>query len=212
MALLPMAPALAGVSGFASAGLVAAALGGTAELPVGPGFNGALPPIGFEPVGLGAGDVEPVDGFPGSAGLPEAVDPAAPAEPGEGMALLPVGPGLAGASALASCGRPEAPVGPLPDSALLPVGPGLAGSEAVNPVLVESGFAAAAIAEGSAGLPVTLGSAGRDESLVESLAGSLPCSEALPCSRDLEPSLGPSLGEVTGVRSIQPPHRRSLLP
>ncbi|WP_231347151.1 hypothetical protein [Methylorubrum sp. B1-46] len=177
---------MAGDSGFASAGLVPVALGGTALLPVGPGFNGALPPVGLAPVGLeAAGVAEPVDGFPGSADLPEAVDPAAPAEPAEGMALLPVGPDFNGASALASSGRPEAPVGPLPDSALLPVGPGLAGSEAVGPVLVGSGFAEAAVAEGSTGLPITLGSAGRDESLVESLADSLPCSEALPCSRDL---------------------------
>ncbi|WP_238258864.1 hypothetical protein, partial [Methylorubrum podarium] len=123
-----------------------------------------------------AGDAAPADGFPGSVGLPDTgpVAVAALAEgeaeggDAEGTALLPVGPGLAGASVFASCGRLDDPVGPLPDSALLPVGPGLAGSEAIGPALVGSGFAEealaeAAVADGSAGLPVTLESAGRDE-------------------------------------------------
>ncbi|BAU89358.1 hypothetical protein MPPM_0753 [Methylorubrum populi] len=226
-ALLPVAPALRGASGFASAGLVPAALGGTALLPVVPGFNGALPPAEAEFVGpevvepAAVGEADPADGRPGSVGLPD-IGPVAMAGPAGGTALLPVGPGLTGASALTSCGRPEAPVGPLPDRALLPVGPGftgsdftgsdLVGSAAAGPALVGSGFAAEAVADGSAGLPVTLESAGRAESFVESLAGSLPCWRDLPCSGDLAPSLGPSLGEVTGVRSIQPPHRRNLLP
>jgi hypothetical protein len=159
-ALLPVAPALAGASGLASAGLVPAVLGGTALLPVGPGFNGALPPVAEEVAGPeavepeAAGEADPADGRPGSVDLPD-VGPVV--VPEGGTALLPVGPGLAGASALASCGRPREPVGPLPDRALLPVGPALTGSD-----LTGSGFAEEAVADGSAGLPVTLGSAGRD--------------------------------------------------
>ena len=145
-----------------------------------------------------------------------------------GIALLPVAPGFSGASARTSCGRAEEPCALLPGRALLPVGPAFAGSDltgsdAAGPDLAGSTFGVEAAADGSAGLPIAL-SAGRDESFVTSLAASracsgdlpcsedLACSENLPCSGDLAPSLAPSLGEVTGVRSIQPPHRRSVLP
>ncbi|AMB43798.1 MULTISPECIES: hypothetical protein [Methylobacteriaceae] len=209
-------PAFADVSGLASVALVPAGFGGIALLPVAPGFEGALPP-GVPEAAAGA-----PESCPGSVGLLDVVPALVEAAVDGGIALLPVAPGFNGASARTSCGRAEEPGAPLLGRALLPVGPAFAGSDltgsdAAGPALAGSTFVVEAAADGSAGLPIAL-SAGRGESLVTSLAaslacsGDLPCSEDLPCSGDLAPSLAPSLGEVTGVRSIQPPHRRSVLP
>ncbi|MEZ0249465.1 MAG: hypothetical protein ACAH20_00740 [Methylobacteriaceae bacterium] len=220
--LLPVVPALADVSGLASVALAPAGFGGIALLPVAPGFDGALPP-GVLEAAAGA-----PDGFPDSVSLLDIVPVLVEAADDGGIALLPLAPGFSGASARTSCGRAEEPCALLPGRALLPVGPAFAGSDltgsdAAGPDLAGSTFGVEAAADGSPGLPIAL-SAGRDESFVTSLAASracsgdlpcsedLACSENLPCSGDLAPSLAPSLGEVTGVRSIQPPHRRSVLP
>ncbi|WP_162249977.1 hypothetical protein [Methylobacterium sp. Leaf456] len=221
-ALLPVGPGLAGLSGFRSPGLAAAVAGGTALLPVAPGFSGTAPPEvlavavpgvgeaatedlagseGFGSEGLGA---PPTGGtglptLPGFEGAADALDGALGVDPVDetddvapmglmgsdglaptgGTALLPVAPDLSGSPVLASWGRPvPGEDGAPPGSALLPVGPGFTGSD-----FVKTGLPAWGVPAG-AGVP-GLG--------VEEEAGDAP----------LSAGFGPSLGEVTGVRSLR---------
>ena len=166
-ALLPMAPALTGASGFnsfalGSPGLLPAVPGGMALLPVAAGFKGALPSNDALPE-TGAEDAEegPEGGLPGPEVGPDA----------EGMALLPVGPGFASESVLAcgvaSCGRPAVPGAFPPGRALLPVGPGFTGSDLTGSGLLASGLAADG--DGPDGVPLAFGSDVPDCALLRSL-------------------------------------------